>query len=88
MARVRWGNVGRLAALLAAALLILGGPRRSEPVAPARPAPVATQPAPVKPAPRPEARGEREPRGDDREERRGSRGRDSRVAARAAADAG
>ena len=24
MARVRWGNVGRLAALLAAALLILG----------------------------------------------------------------
>src|SRR5215208_4064526 len=27
MARVRWGNVGRLAALLAAALLILAGPR-------------------------------------------------------------
>src|SRR5688500_17186333 len=27
MARVRWGNVGRLAALLAAALLILTGPR-------------------------------------------------------------
>src|SRR4051794_25810295 len=27
LARVRWGNVGRLAALLAAALLILAGPR-------------------------------------------------------------
>src|SRR5215213_1469116 len=27
VSRVRWGNVGRLAALLAAALLILAGPR-------------------------------------------------------------
>src|SRR4051812_33349153 len=54
LARVRWGNVGRLAALLAAALLVLSGPRGCgrtgqgpAAVVPVRPAaPPTTPPAP------------------------------------------
>ena len=103
MARVRWGNVGRLAALLAAALMIVAGPRwRDEPRAPAPP-PVAARPPgpavqprapgapPLPPPPTPTATTGTE-RGvrdrDDRDERRGGGRRDSRVGARSAADAG
>src|SRR3954447_25246050 len=78
LARVRWGNVGRLAALLAAALLILAGPRAcrrgevpSPPGAgvigavPQRQQPPSPLPAATPPPPRAAASpgGGREPRG-------------------------
>src|SRR5438128_11977210 len=63
LGRVRWGNVGRLAALLATGLLIAAGPRSCERRAPAlvpdtpsiRPAPprAGAQPPPVARAERP-----------------------------------
>src|SRR3954464_2078599 len=59
LARVRWGNVGRLAALLAAALLVLSGPRGCMPAqTPGAVPPVRPVAPPVAHAPQaPRARG-------------------------------
>src|SRR3954464_15767321 len=56
LARVRWGNVGRLAALLAAALLVLSGPRGCMPAQTPEgvppPPPPGPTPAPARRRPR------------------------------------
>src|SRR4051794_4941886 len=54
MGRVRWANVGRLAALLAAGLLILVGPPRGCGPSSAEP-PVVAAPGPLPPAAEPRA---------------------------------
>src|SRR5215208_1569082 len=94
LARVRWGNVGRLAALLAAALLILAGPRgcrRGEVPSPpgvgvTGAGPQRRQPPSPLPAatPPPEARAPAEPRPAEEHRKRAKPNRkSSRTATRA-----